>query len=46
MPLMAVDPTLMPLRQAEPALRIKIVLDAVHVVPAGEEFSAEAAHQT
>ena len=42
---MAVDPTLMPLGQAEPALQIEIVVDLIEGVTAGKEAGAEALHQ-
>ena len=42
---MAVDPTLMPLGQAEPALQIEIVVDPIEYVPTGKEAGAEALHQ-
>lgn len=41
-----VDPTLMPLGEAEPALQIEVVLDLVHGVPTREEAGSEALHQT
>ncbi len=43
---MAVDPTLMPLGQAKPALQIKVVSDVIQVVLASKEAHAEALHQT
>lgn len=43
---MAMDPTLVPLGQAEPALQIQIVLEVIQVVPACKEAGAEAVHQT
>src|SRR4051812_28999793 len=42
---MAVDPTLMPLGQAEPSLQIEIVVDLVEGVIASKEAGAEALHQ-
>jgi hypothetical protein len=42
---MAVDPTLMPLGQAEPALQIQIVVDMIQGVTARKEAGAEAPHQ-
>ena len=42
---MAVDPTLMPLGQPEPALQIEIVVDLIEGVTAGKEAGAEALHQ-
>ena len=42
---MAVDPTLMPLGQAEPALQIEIVADLIEGVIASKEAGAEALHQ-
>src|SRR4051812_13697429 len=42
---MPVDPTLMPLGQAEPALQIEIVVDLIEGVTAGKEAGAEALHQ-
>ena len=43
---MAVDPTLMPLGQAEPTLQIEIVVDVIERVTAGKETGAEAPHQS
>lgn len=43
---MAMDPTLVPLRQAEPALQIQIILELIQVVTACKEAGAEAVHQT
>ena len=42
---MAVDPTLMPLGQAEPTLQIEIVVDLIEGVTASKEAGAEALHQ-
>src|SRR4051812_45380208 len=42
---MPVDPTLMPLGQAEPALQIEIVVDLIEGVIASKEAGAEAPHQ-
>ena len=42
---MAVNPTLMPLGQAEPAFQIEIVMDLIEGVIAGKEAGAEAPHQ-
>jgi hypothetical protein len=42
---MAVNPTLMPLGQAEPALQIEVVVDLIEGVIAGKEAGAEAPHQ-
>ena len=42
----AVDPTLMPLGQAEPALQIEIIVDLIEGVIAGKEAGTEASHQT
>jgi len=42
---MAVDPTLMPLGQAEPALQIEIVMDLIEGIIASKEAGAEAPHQ-
>ena len=42
---MAVDPTLMPLGQAEPAFQIEIVVDLIEGVIASKEAGAEALHQ-
>jgi len=42
---MAVDPTLMPLGQAEPPLQIEIVADLIEAVIAGKEAGVEAPHQ-
>ena len=39
---MAVDPTLMPLGQAEPALQIEIVVDLIEGVTASKEAGTEA----
>jgi hypothetical protein len=41
----AVDPTLVPLGQAEPPLQLQVVLHRRAVIPAGEQAGAEAAHQ-
>ena len=41
---MAVDPTLMPLGYAKPALQIEIVPDLIHFIPARKEAGLEAAH--
>jgi hypothetical protein len=43
---MAVNPTLMPLGQAEPTLEIEIVVDLIESVIARKEASTEAPHQT
>ncbi len=42
----AVDPTLMPLGQAEPAPQIEIIVDRIEGVVAGKEAGTEASHQT
>src|SRR5271166_4615203 len=39
-----VDPTLMPLEQAKPALQIEIVADLIHFVPTREQAWLETAH--
>src|SRR5271166_4837641 len=39
-----VDPTLMPLEQAKPALQIEIVADLIHLVPTREQTWLETAH--
>ena len=41
---MAVDPSLMPLGYAKPALQIEIVPNLIHFIPAHEEAGLEAAH--
>jgi hypothetical protein len=41
---MAVDPSLMPLGDAKPALQIEIVPNLIHFIPAHEEAGLEAAH--
>jgi hypothetical protein len=41
---MAVDPTLMTLGQAKPTLQIKVVLDLIHGVTAGEQPGLEPTH--
>src|SRR5690349_707374 len=43
---MAVDSTLMPLRQPKPPLQLEVILDVGHGVPAYEQAGAEAAHHT
>jgi len=43
---MAVNPTLMPLGQAEPTLEIEIVVDVIESVITSKEASTEAPHQT
>ena len=40
-----VDPTLVPLGQAEPPLQVQVVLHRREVIPAGEQAGAETAHQ-
>ena len=41
---MAVDPALMPLGYAKPALQIEIVPNLIHFIPAHKEAGLEAAH--
>jgi hypothetical protein len=42
----AVDPPLVPLRQAKPTLQIEVVQDVIQVVPAQEQAGTEALHQS